>query len=78
MRRLLRLGARPDTPVGPDDMPVALVPVLHHNVEMIRLLQQFGTDYTRITYRGATGFDFAKQAGDPELLDSLRQKPQVL
>jgi ankyrin repeat protein len=78
MRRLLRLGARPETPIGFDDMPVALVPVLHQDVEMVKLLQQFGADYSRITYRGATAFDFAKQAGDPQLLDALKQKPQVL
>jgi tetratricopeptide (TPR) repeat protein len=78
MRRLLRLGAKPDTPVGYDDIPVALMPVLAGNIEMVKLLQQFGADYAKISYQGASGFDFARQTGNTELLEALKQKPQVL
>jgi predicted Zn-dependent protease len=78
VRRLLRLGAKADTPVGYDDMPVALVPVLRHDVDMVKLMQQSGVDYSAITYQGATAFDFAKQAGDPALVDALQPRPQVL
>jgi tetratricopeptide (TPR) repeat protein len=77
-RRLLRLGAKPETPVGYDDMPVALIPVLNHNLEMVKLLQQFGANYARIRYHGATALDFAKQIGDPGLSELLAQQTQTL
>jgi tetratricopeptide (TPR) repeat protein len=78
IRHLLRLGAKLDTPVGSDDMPVALMPVLAGNVEIVKLLQQLGADYARISYHDATAFDFARQTGDTELLDALKPRPQVL
>jgi tetratricopeptide (TPR) repeat protein len=78
IRHLLRLGAKLDTPVGHDDMPVALMPVLAGNVEIVKLLQQFGADYARISYHDATAFDFARQTGDTALLDALKPRPQVL
>lgn len=76
--RLLRLGAKPETPVGYDDMPVALMPVLSRDLEMVKLLQQFGADYARISYHGATALDFAKQTGDPGLRELLAQRRQTL
>jgi tetratricopeptide (TPR) repeat protein len=78
IRHLLRLGAKLDTPVGYDDMPVALMPVLAGNVEIVKLLQQLGADYARIRYHDVTAFDFARQTGNTELLDALKPRPQVL
>jgi tetratricopeptide (TPR) repeat protein len=78
MRRLLRLGAKPETPVGYGEVPVALMPVMNGNLEMIKLMQQFGADYATIRYQGATAFEVAKQAGDTELLEALSYKPRVL
>jgi hypothetical protein len=78
MRRLLKLGARPDAAVGHDDLPVALMPVMAGNIEMIKLMQQFGADYGKISYQGATAFDFAEQVGDPELSAVLSSKPHTL
>ena len=78
MRHLLRLGAKPDAHVGYDEMPVALMPVLAGNIEMVKLLEQFGADYAKISFQGATAFDFARQTGNTELLEALKQKPQVL
>lgn len=70
-RRLLRLGASPATPVGYGDVPVALMPVMAGNLELVKLMRQFGADYGKLTYQGATAFDFAKQTGDPDLLRAL-------
>jgi predicted Zn-dependent protease len=78
IRHLLRLGAKPDTPVGVDDMPVALIPVLSGDVELVKLLQKFGADYAKISYQGATAFDFAKQTGDPDLMQALEPTPRAL
>ena len=78
VRNLLRLGARIDTPVGYDSMPVALMPVLAGNIDLVKLLQKFGADYGKISYQGATAFDFARQTGDTELLEALEHKPRVL
>lgn len=76
--RLLRLGAKPDTPIGYGDVPVALMPVMTGNLGMIKLLQQFGADYAKIRYQGATAFEVAQQAGDTELLEALNHKPRAL
>ena len=70
-RRLLALRARPDTPVGYEDMPVALIPVTTGNIEGIRLMREFGVDYSKLRYRGATAFDFAKQMGNSAMLEAL-------
>lgn len=78
MRHLLRLGAKPDAPVGYDGIPVAFMPLLAGNIEMVKLLQQFGADYSKISFQGASALDFARQAGDTEMLEILKQKPQVL
>lgn len=77
-RRLLRLGAKPTTPVGYGDVPVALMPVMDRNVEMIKLMQQFGADYGKIVYQGSTAFEFAKQTGDTELSSLLSRRPETL
>jgi tetratricopeptide (TPR) repeat protein len=70
-RRLLALRARPDTPVGYEDIPVALIPVTAGNIEGIRLMREFGVDYSKLRYRGATAFDFAKQMGNSAVLEAL-------
>jgi tetratricopeptide (TPR) repeat protein len=76
--RLLRLGARADTPVGIDAMPVALLPVLKGNVEEIRVLKRAGVNYSKLRYRGATAFDFAKQMGSDALLQELTRNERAL
>jgi tetratricopeptide (TPR) repeat protein len=70
-RRLLRLGARPDAPIGETSMPVALLPVIAADTAGIRLMQQFGVDYSKLRYEGATAIDHAKRTGDRRLLEAL-------
>lgn len=70
-RRLLAMGARPATPVGPEEMPVALLPVLSRDLEAIRLLQRHGVDYTQLRFQGTTALDHARQIGDAGLLQVL-------
>jgi hypothetical protein len=70
-RRLLVLGARPATPVGPEAMPVALLPVLSRDLEAIRLLQRHGVDYAQIRFQGMTALEHARQIGDGKLLQVL-------
>jgi hypothetical protein len=48
------------------------------NLELIQLMKQSGADYGKISYEGATAFDFAKQSGDPELLEALEPTPRTL
>lgn len=73
-RRLLQLGARPTTVVGGGDMPVALLPVMTRDASGIRLMQQFGVDYSALRYQGMTALDHAKQTGDRVLLDLLDRR----
>jgi len=70
-RRLLALGARPELPVGPADVPVALMPVIAVNIDEIRLMQHSGVDYSKLRFRGATALDYAKESGNKELLNVL-------
>jgi len=76
--RLMRLGARPETPVGMDGMPAALLPVLGDNVEAIRVMQKAGVDFSKMRYKGATAVDFARQARDEDLLKALTAKDRKL
>jgi tetratricopeptide (TPR) repeat protein len=77
-KRLLALGARPDIPVGPLKMPVALIPVMEGNIEAVRTLQQAGVDYSNLRYRGAKAADLAKASGNEEVLDLLTKKSSSL
>jgi Tfp pilus assembly protein PilF len=69
--RLLRLGARPDALIGHDDMPIALLPVLASDFEGIRLMRQYGVDYSKLRFGGSTAIDHAKRIGNQRLLDAL-------
>ena len=77
-RRLMKLGARSDLPVGSTGMPVALIPVVAERVEVVRMMQKYGVDYSKLRFRGATALDFAKQSGNSALLDALTGKESVL
>jgi tetratricopeptide (TPR) repeat protein len=77
-KRLLTLGARPDTAVGPLQMPAALIPVMDGNVEAVRILQQAGVDYSKLRYRGAKAADLARASGNEELLDILTKSGSAL
>jgi tetratricopeptide (TPR) repeat protein len=77
-RRLLALGARPDTLVGPFEIPVALIPVMEGNLEAVRTLQQAGVDYSKLRYRGASALDLARQSGNKALVRALSQSGAAL
>jgi hypothetical protein len=77
-RRLIRLGARPDTPVGPSDMPVALLPVLMRDFEGIKLMTRSGVDYSKLKFQGSTALDHARETHDRQLLDALESKGKAL
>lgn len=77
-RRLLALGARPDEPVGYEDMPVALLPVMQASVEAILLLKQFGANYSALRYQGSTAFDLARLSGNVAVLQALEDKKTKL
>lgn len=70
-RRLLRLQARHDLMVGPSELPLALIPVLAEDYPGIKLLRQFGVDYTKIKYQNATAIDHAKGIGNQKLLEAV-------
>ena len=77
-RRLMKLGARADAPIGEDNMPVALLPVMSTDISAIHLMQKLGVDYSKLRYRGATAIDYAKQMGDSRLLKALTERAQIL
>jgi hypothetical protein len=77
-KRLLSLGARPDTPVGDMNIPVALLPVLGGDLAGIRAMRGLGVDYGNLRYRGASAFDYARMQADDALLDALGSRKTTL
>jgi tetratricopeptide (TPR) repeat protein len=77
-RRLLALGSRPDVPVGYEEIPVALIPVMEHKVESVRAMQKWGIDYSKLRYRGVTAYNIAKQSGDTALIEALAHNGTLL
>jgi tetratricopeptide (TPR) repeat protein len=77
-RRLIRLGARTDTPVGAAGIPVAFMPVMALDPESIKLMQQSGVDYSKIRYQGLTAVDIAKRSGNSQLLQLIEHKSSTL
>ena len=77
-KRLLMLGARADAPIGIEQMPAALLPVMEGKIEAVRMMRRSGVDYSKLRFRGTTAIDFAKQTGNSQLLDALGQKAPVL
>ncbi|HEV8688848.1 MAG TPA: hypothetical protein VGQ91_01020 [Ideonella sp.] len=77
-RRLLKLGASPTAPIGPDDMPVAILAVIAEDLAQVKLMQQAGVDYTRLRYRGMTALDHARSTGNRRLLEALGGHSQSL
>jgi tetratricopeptide (TPR) repeat protein len=77
-RRLLRLGAKTLAPVGPMEMPVALLPVVKEDLDAIRLMQQHGVDYSRLRYQGMTALDHARRVGNKKLIDVLDRQARSL
>jgi tetratricopeptide (TPR) repeat protein len=73
-RRLLRLGASPMAEIGPQKMPVALIPVINRDAEGIRLMQRSGVDFAKLRYQGTTATDYARKEGDAKLLQLLDPK----
>ena len=71
VRRLVALGARPETPVGPMAIAVGLMPVLSGDAAGVRVLRKLGVQYSKLRYRGVTALDFAKQQGNPAVLAAL-------
>jgi tetratricopeptide (TPR) repeat protein len=70
-KRLLELGARPDTPVGEAGIPVAFLPVVNADAEGVRIMRQHGANYSTLRFRGATAFDLAKRMGGGAVLEAL-------
>lgn len=77
-RRLIRLGARTDTPIGEAGMPVALIPVVAFDPESIKLMQQSGVDYSKLRYQGLTAVEAVKRSGNTQLLQLLDHKSSAL
>jgi len=73
-RRLLTLGARPDAPVGTTGIPVALLPVLNGDIDIVRMMRKSGVNYSKLRFRGATALEIARGMGNPALLDALGGK----
>ena len=70
-RRLLRLQARTNLDIGAAAIPMALIPVIAEDYLGIKLLRQFGVDYTKVRYQNMTAIDHAKRIDNRKLLEAL-------
>jgi tetratricopeptide (TPR) repeat protein len=77
-KRLLALGARPETPVGESGLPVALLPVFDGHVDGIRLMRKNGVNYSKLKFQGNTAYEIAKSVGNPAVLAALGSKEAEL
>lgn len=77
-RRILASGADPATRIGYASIPVALASVMEGDIDAVRLLQEFGADYTRLSMDGITASDIARSLGDQALLEQLTAEQPVL
>jgi Tfp pilus assembly protein PilF len=69
--RLLQLGASAHAESGAEKMPVAFIPVLHGDLDGVRLMRRAGVDYAKLRYRGLTAMDVAKQQDNRKMLEAL-------
>lgn len=76
-RRLLTLGARADAPVGFEEVPLALMPVMEGNVAAVRMLRKAGVKYSKLRFRGTTALQIARQTGDDTLIAALEPDETV-
>jgi Tfp pilus assembly protein PilF len=77
-RRLLKLGASPMAVVGPEAIPVALLPVISEDIDSIRVMQAAGVDYATLRFRGVTALEVARRQGRSDLLRALDPKANQL
>lgn len=73
-QRLLRMGARTDTLVGPEQMPVWLVPVLVQDIEGVQLMRRAGVDYARVRFQGLSPAEIARRLDNAALARALDPK----
>jgi hypothetical protein len=76
--RLIRLGARPEAPIGPNQMPIALLPLIEGDLDGIRVMKKSGVDYSKLQYQGKSVLDMVRQTGDRKLIDALNSKESVI
>jgi len=73
-RRLVKLGARFDDPVGPENMPVAFIPFMMGSVEGVRFEIESGVDLNKVSFRGVTLAQFATRVSKPEITELIKKR----
>ena len=76
-RRLLKMGARPETTIGPSEMPVALEPVVSGDIEGVRIMQRAGVNYAKLRHKGVSAVELARRSGSRETEEALDLKHQT-
>lgn len=76
--RLVRLGARTDSLVGSEKVPVALLPVFQNDADGVRLMRKLGVDYSKVHYHGASILGHVKRSGNRELLEAMGPRANAL
>jgi hypothetical protein len=76
--RLVRLGAKFDVPIGPYQMPVAMLPVVEGDIEGIRLMRKLGVNYSKMQYQGIPVSDQVRRSGNRKLIEEVDPKAVAL
>ncbi len=72
-RRLLRMGAKAEALVGPEQMPAAFIPLATRDTSAIRLLRKAGVDFAKLKFRGVSAVEVARSLQDPRLMEALAE-----
>lgn len=71
-RQLYARGASLTQPVGPQDYPLALLPVFYGYAEGVGFLIEEGVDYSKVEYEGVSAVEYAMRQQDPHIAQLIR------
>lgn len=71
-RRLHAVGASLTQSVGPQDYPLAMLPVFYDYAEGVEFLIERGVDYSTMEYAGVSAIEYALRQQDPHIAQLIR------
>lgn len=71
-RRLHAIGASLAQSVGPQDYPLAMLPIFYDYAEGVEFLIERGVDYSKMEYAGVSAIEYALRQQDPHIAQLIR------
>jgi tetratricopeptide (TPR) repeat protein len=70
-RRLLRLGAKHTVKTQYGDYPLSLIPLMNNDIDGIKLMREYGVDYSKLKWGDTSAVEMARRFGSADLLKAL-------